>query len=198
MSIPHTQNVLRHDRKHAAQREGPKRRRPKQNPDADTADVRARQVQPFAKKDPAQNQVSNERRNDSERGSFIAFENAVEQMAHQQNAGDEERRNVTVVEFDPHAGSLTLKVWLTDGLSKTWVFPEGQRISTFSSLGLAPKPKCNRRWFCEQKPLPPVTCCTCCRPSQNTRTSAPIALRLLAVPSSSKLIDLFSGATVFL
>src|ERR1700754_3041198 len=98
MPVLHAQHVLRHDRKHAAQRERPESRRTKPNSNADTADVRARQIQPLAKKDSSQNELGNERRNDRQRGSFVALENAIEQMAHQQYTGDEERCDVAVVE----------------------------------------------------------------------------------------------------
>src|SRR6185369_759819 len=97
-----------------------------------------------------------------------------------------------------HTDSLTLYTCPTAGLSIFSIFPDGQWISARSICGFLPRPKCKRRWFCEQNPLPPETCCTCWRPSQNNFTSAPIALRLLDVPSSSKSTHLFSCSTLFL
>src|ERR1700682_790055 len=138
-------------------------------------------------------------------------------MANQQDAGDEKRSDVAIIETNAaarryldrccdrdlrrrltHAASLILFTWPISGLSRVWIFPDGQRITAFSICGFLPKPKCSRLWFSAQKPLPPETVCTCCRPFQKSLTSAPSALRLLVVPSNSKSIHLFSGVTVFL
>src|SRR6266849_6375651 len=141
-------------------------------------------------------------------------------MARQQNAGNENRGKVAVFRPEPmlrpvwrprrnrpaggsaylrvHAASLILCTWLAAGLFTVCTLPDGQRTTTFSIFATLPRPKCNRRWFCAQKPLPPETSCTCSWPFQNSVTSAPIALRLLVVPSSSNSIHWFSGVTVFL
>src|SRR6266566_2837377 len=138
-------------------------------------------------------------------------------MTYQQDAGDKKRSDVTIIETETatrrcidgwcdrglgrrltHAASLILFTWPSGGLSRVWIFPEGQRMTAFSICGFLPRPKCSRLWFSAQKPLPPETVCTCCLPLQKSLTSAPSALRLLVVPSNSKSIHLFSGATVFL
>src|SRR5690606_41536219 len=62
--------------------------------------------------------------------------------------------------------SFTRWIFLISGERIVCISPDGQRISTRSTLCAEPNPKCNRSWFCEQNPLPPVTCCTCCWPSQ--------------------------------
>ena len=72
-----------------------------QNPDADSADIRARKIEPLAVKNPAQHQFGNERTNNRNRRSFITLEDAVEQMAHEQNESNKQRRDVTVVEAEP-------------------------------------------------------------------------------------------------
>src|SRR5712691_7356632 len=138
-------------------------------------------------------------------------------MADKQDAGNEKRSDVAIVKADlpprrnferwcdrgvarglAHAGSLILLSCPASGCSIVCTLPEGQRITALSTCGFLPKPKCSRLWFSAQKPLPPDTVCACCRPFQKSLTSAPSALRLLVVPSNSKSIHLFSGATVFL
>src|SRR5438445_67104 len=61
--------------------------------------------------------------------------------------------------------------------------PPSHRIRKRASLA-APKPKCSRRSFCEQK-LPPLrTSCTWRRFSASTTTREPMAARLVLVPIS--------------
>src|SRR6185436_15103514 len=134
-------------------------------------------------------------------------------------AGDERRRQVPPVDLQPrrarrpgglhdgllrrHAGSSTLCTRFTSGRVSSCTLPDGQRTVTLSGVAPTPRPKCSRRWFCEQKPEPPATSCTCCWPFQLTVTCAPIALRFvqpvapsdLQPPSSSKPIQLRSAAT---
>ena len=98
MATFHAQHVFRHDRKHAGQCERPERGRAQEDADADAADVRAREVEPLAEKDPPENEFGDESRDDGEGSPFIAFQNAVEEMANNQNERDKERRDVAVVE----------------------------------------------------------------------------------------------------
>src|ERR1700733_8329912 len=122
-------------------------------------------------------------------------------MSHEKDAGDKCGRDVAVVETDQrffmarrirrhdgfgcraHTGSLILCHWLAAGWSIVWTLPEGQRMTAFSIFGVLPSPKCRRRSFCAAKPVPPETSCACIWPFQYRVIFAPIALRLLAVPS---------------
>src|SRR6185503_13468598 len=97
MSPLHAQHVLRHDRQHAAQRVWPERGRTQQNTDADTADVRAREIEPLAVKDPPQHQFGHQRSDDREGSPFVTLENAVEQVTNDKNERDEERRKVAII-----------------------------------------------------------------------------------------------------
>src|SRR6185369_6633940 len=94
----HAQHVLRHDRKHAREGERPERGRAQKYADTDTADIRARKIEPLAVKNPSQHELRDNRRNDRERRSFVTLENAVEKMTDEQNERDKERRDVAIVE----------------------------------------------------------------------------------------------------
>jgi len=97
----HAQHVLRHDRKHACQRERPERGRSQKYADTDTADIRARKVEPLTVKDPSQHELSDNRSSDRERRSFVALEDAVEKMANEQDERNEQRRYVAIVKAQP-------------------------------------------------------------------------------------------------
>src|SRR5204862_7657995 len=86
----------------------------------------------------------------------------------------------------------------TPACSTTWRAPEGQRITTRSTRVAPPSPKCSRRSFWLAKPIPPSTILSWRVPPASTVTSAPIALRLLRVPTSLNPIQWFPGRTVFL
>jgi|SRR5690242_8054180 len=101
MAAFHAQHVLRHDRKNARKRERPQRGRAKKYADADAADVRTREIEPLAVEDSAENEFGNDRRDDCEGSPFVAFEDAIEEMADEQDERDEERRDVAVVEPQP-------------------------------------------------------------------------------------------------
>src|SRR6185503_5848561 len=94
----HAQHVLRHDGKHAAQREGPERGGAQQDSHTDAADVRTREIEPLAVEDSSQHQLCNKRSDDRERRSFVALENAIGEMADEQDESDKERRDVAIVE----------------------------------------------------------------------------------------------------
>src|ERR1044072_995289 len=97
----HAQHILRHDRKHARERERPERGRSQKYPHTNTADISARKIEPLAVKDPPQHELSNNRRSDREPRSFITLENSVEKMTNEQDERDKERRDVAIVEPKP-------------------------------------------------------------------------------------------------
>jgi len=98
MAALYAQHVLRHNRKHATQRERPECRGAQKDSDADAADVRARKVEPLAEKNPPQHELGHNRSDYRERRSFVTLENAVEKMTDEQNERDKERRDVAIVE----------------------------------------------------------------------------------------------------
>src|SRR5258705_8524371 len=154
MAALNSQHVIRHNRNQAAQSERPVGGRPYQNPDADPGDVSTCQVQPFAEKNPAQNQFRNDGNNDGQRTLFVAFKNAVGEVAHQQDAGDKKRSDVAIIEVEflassyferrglsandrlarklAHTGSLIRLSSPITGFSTVWTLPDGQRITALS------------------------------------------------------------------
>src|SRR5829696_1023777 len=116
MATLHAQDVLRHDRKHAAQRVWPERGRAQKDADADAADVSAREIEPLAVEDPSQHELGDKRSSNRERRSFIALENAVEEVADKQDERDEERRDVAIVKARP-APDGNVKTCSVDGLN---------------------------------------------------------------------------------
>ena len=94
------QHILGHDGNCRAQGVGPIRRRPQQNSHADAADVRARRMHPLVKKNPAQRQFGRDADHDRQQRPLVALENAERQVPHQQNAGNENRGDVAIVETD--------------------------------------------------------------------------------------------------
>src|SRR5215217_237201 len=94
----HAQDVLRHDRKHARERVRPESGRTQKYADTDAADIRARKIEPLAVKNPPQHELSDNRRDNRELCSFVAFEDAVEKMTNEQDERNEERRDVAIVE----------------------------------------------------------------------------------------------------
>ncbi len=117
MPALHTQNVLRHDRKHAAKSVRPESGRANKNSYTDAADVRAREIEPLAEKDPSQYEFGNECGNNRQRSSFITLEDPVKKMAHQQDETDKERRDVTIVEANSAScGNFQSTYWLDAGL----------------------------------------------------------------------------------
>ena len=162
------QHVFRHDRNRAAQGVRPVRRRTHQNADADAGDVGARRMQPFVIENAAQRQFSRDADDDRQQSLLVAFQNAERQVPSQQNAGDENRRNVTVIEADqllPRTGAARRRagaigagssagscglldlVQLVRRQACRWfaALPDGQRITAFSICGYLPSPKCSRR-----------------------------------------------------
>src|SRR5258705_12890909 len=166
MAALNSEHVLRHNRNQAAQSERPVGGRPYQNPDADPGDVCTGQVQPFAEKNPAQNQFRNDANNDGQRSLFVAFKNAVGEVAHQQDAGDKKRSDVAIIEVEflassyferralssnrglagklAHAGSLILLISPITGFSRVWTLPDGQRMTALSIWASLPRPTCKR------------------------------------------------------
>ena len=67
---------------------------------------------------------------------------------------------------------------------------------TLSTRVVAPRPKCKRRSFSLANPIPPVTTWSCRAPPAATVTAAPIADRLLRVPTRWNVIQWRPGATV--
>ena len=127
------------------------------------------------------------------------------EIAHQQDQRDEEWAADSGSRAEKPPTGLARRIMmaprcdgsdLVAGAKSLLLAPEGQRISIRSIAVALPRPKCSRRWFCAQKPLPPDTSCNCCCPFQKTRTCAPIALRLLACPSNSNSIHWFRGTRV--
>ena len=57
-------------------------------------------MHPLVKEDAAQHQFGRDAYDDRQQGLLIAFENAERQMSDQQDAGDEDGSDVTVVEAD--------------------------------------------------------------------------------------------------
>src|SRR5688572_1849183 len=98
MATLHAQHIFRHDRKQTRESKRPKRRRANKNAATDTADIRARKIEPLAKKDPPQHQLGNNRDENRDPGLLITFQNAVAKMPDEQNESDEERRDIAVVE----------------------------------------------------------------------------------------------------
>src|SRR5689334_17055789 len=109
MATFHAQHVFRHDRKHAREREWPERGRTQKDADADAADVRTREIEPLADEDPAEYELGDESRDNGERSSFVAFEDAVKEMADDQDERDKERRDVAVVEAQTTALDWNIK-----------------------------------------------------------------------------------------
>ena len=117
MTVFHTQHVLRHDRKHAAQRERPERRRAQQDADADTRDVCACEIEPLAEEDSTQHQFGDECTNNRERCPLVALQYSVEKVTDDENESDKERRDVTIVETNPASLDRNVKSRGTDGLN---------------------------------------------------------------------------------
>src|SRR5579863_4741694 len=170
-----SQHIFRRNRDRAAQRVRPEGRRTHQNAHTDPRDISAGGMYPFVKEDPAENKFERDTCDDREQRLLITFEYAERQVTGQQNAGNERRRDVAVVEADQrlalgwspgrslgrslggqnwrgrllaHAGSFILCNWLGARLSMVWTLPDGQRITALSMCGFLPRPKCNRRSFC--------------------------------------------------
>lgn len=121
MATFHAQHVFRHDRKHAGEGERPERGRAQKNSDADAADVRTREVEPLADEDPTEDELGDESRDNGEGSPFVAFEDAVEEMADHQNERDEERRDVAVVETELAPGSKSRRSYgLNSRVAHTW------------------------------------------------------------------------------
>src|SRR4030095_404453 len=165
MTPLHSQDILRHDRNRAAQSVRPVCGRANQDPDADPGDVCTGEIEPLAVENASQNQLRNECCDDRECCLSVALEDAVRQMTDKKNERDEEWRDVTGIQTQARAArqfgmrhdgfsgslqvaaylhvSLILLTWFITGLLTVCFFPDGQRISTFSTRGFFPSPKCN-------------------------------------------------------
>src|SRR6185503_12113265 len=139
------------------------------------------------------------------RQALIAAQDVVARFTHHQHQRDEKDDQVFRVK-DPHAltpspfgrggtqrgrlcgsrrhcGSVTTCSWSIARPFTTCVCPDGHRIVTLPRR-CSPSPKCRRRSFWLQNPEPPSTTWRCRPGPISTVTSAPIALRLLRVPTS--------------
>ena len=90
------QHVLRRDRDQAGQHVRPEKRRPHQDADTDAGDVGARRMRPAAVGEPRHEQLGRDRRDDGERGSRVALEDAEREVRGDENARDEDRRDQPV------------------------------------------------------------------------------------------------------
>src|SRR5882757_5378106 len=126
-------------------------------------------MNPFVKEDAAERQLSRDANHDRQQSFLVALENAERKMPGKQDAGDENRSQISIFDAQPafpstnrgrrrerrrdqrfgsglsHAGSLTLCNWSPTGLSIVCTLPDGQRITAFSICGYFPSPKCSRR-----------------------------------------------------
>ena len=84
----------------AAQCVRPEGRRANQNANADAGDISAGGMRPFVKENTPEHKLQRDAGGDRQQSFLIAFENAERQMADQQNACDESRRDVAVVELE--------------------------------------------------------------------------------------------------
>ena len=97
-----SQDVLRGDRDRRAQRVRPERRRADQDADADARDVGAGEVRPLCRRarGPTTSSTS-DRGGDREEGARPALEEAEGDLAGDEHAGDEARREVAMIEAQP-------------------------------------------------------------------------------------------------
>src|SRR5687767_12223657 len=198
MLVADPQHVFGQDRDERAQEVGPQKRRPQQDAHADASDVGTGGMDPDAVRDAAKRQLRDDGRGDREPRALRALQDAEREMGGQENRRDQQRRQVAVVEPEPAHGanSLTLCTRSTSGLTSVSCWPDGHVITARSTCVAPPSPKCRRRWFCALKPLAATRSCRCTFPDQCSSTRAPIAPRLLLVPSSSKSIQCRAGSTL--
>src|SRR5262245_4051004 len=198
MPVAIDQHVLRRDRKKSAEREGPEDvglRLGKQR-QADSGDVRARDVHHTTSEPPRQKHLRGHTHTKRRHEPLVAAEYAVTRLAGHEHERDEEDYQVLRIDSDraeaPHAcicggaghcGSVITCSWSVVRPVSICSLPDGHRIVT-RSTELSPRPKCRRRSPWLQNPLPPSTTWRWRTPPNSTVTSAPIALRLLRVPMS--------------
>ncbi len=95
--VLHADQVLRRDGDDSTERIGPEGRRSQQNTDADPADVGARKVRPLTDEEFSQNKFGKDAAHDCKQRFFIAFKNSEREMSHQQDQGDEDGRNKSIL-----------------------------------------------------------------------------------------------------
>src|SRR5438105_2946628 len=197
------EHVLGGNREKRAERKRPQqvRLRLDQQRKAYSRYVRARDIDDAAAQKPGKEYLGRDA--DAQGGCepIVATENAVARLANDQHQGDEKDDEVLRIDAaqtppDParacgclcgrgghRAGSLMTCSWSMVRSFNICTVPDGQRIVT-RPRRFGPKPKCRRRSFWLQNPVPPLTTCRCLAPPNSAVTSAPIALRLLRVPIS--------------
>ena len=163
MPVFDTQNVLRRNRKQATHDIRPVRGRAYQYPNTDARDVGTGGMEPLSHHQPAERQFGDDAGNDGQHGFLVALEDSKREMASEQDACNENWREITVLRtkepldaigrlwwrrrledrssLRAHAASLILWIWLRAGLSNIWTLPEGQRITAFSIFASLPNPK---------------------------------------------------------
>src|SRR4029453_4185617 len=100
---------------------------------------------------------------DREEGAGPALEKSEGEVARDEHAGDQRRREIAMIDAHPprrgrrrghcsgrHAGSWILWILFGSGRDSSSLFPDGQRTTALSTAADVPSPKCRRRWFCEQ------------------------------------------------
>src|SRR5438876_1172112 len=219
------EHVLRGDGQERAQGKRPEQTGPRleQERETDAGDVRALERGAAAPHEARQGKLGRHAYAQAEGEAVVAAQNAVARFPHHQNERDEERHEVAGIDVaqpgperaappaEPpperrgghgtapaEGGSVMVLRRSTSACSTIWRAPEGQQITTRSTRDALPRPKCSRRSFWLAKPIPPSTILSWRVPPASTVTSAPIALRLLRVPTSLNPIQWFPGGTVFL
>src|SRR5881396_3589304 len=182
--------------------EGAQRKRPEnvglrldQQRQADPRDVGARDVRDTPPQPPRQDDLRRHADAQRRREPVVATEDAVARLAHHEHQRDEKDDQVFGVERFQYGSVITCS-WSMANPASTCSVPDGQRIVTRPRRWF-PNPKCSRRSFWLQNPIPPSTTCRCRAEPSSTVTSAPIALRLLRVPISLSSSQ-WPGAAAFL
>src|SRR6266480_2422448 len=218
------EHVLRGDGQERAQGKRPHQTGPRleQQRETDAGDVGALQCGAAAPHEPRQRELGRHAPAEADDEAVVAAQDAVARFPHHQDERDEERHQVAGIDLaqpgperaapptqhrERRSGHGSAPVGVGDSVmrlrrstpacSTTWCAPEGQRITTRSTRVAPPSPKCSRRSFWLAKPIPPSTILSWRVPPASTVTSAPIALRLLRVPTSWNAIQWLPGRTVF-
>src|SRR5437773_755754 len=218
------EHVLRGDGQERAQGKRPHQTGPRleQQRETDAGDVGALERGTAAPHEPRQRELGRHAPAEADDEAVVAAQDAVARFPYHQDERDEEGDQVAGIDLaqpgperaappaqhrERRSGHGSAPVGVGDSVmrlrrstpacSTTWCAPEGQRITTRSTRVAPPSPKCSRRSFWLAKPIPPSTILSWRVPPASTVTSAPIALRLLRVPTSWNAIQWLPGRTVF-
>ena len=89
----HPEHILRGDGDHGAERIGPELGRAYEDADTDAGNIRAGEMRDLAGKDFTQHHLRYDTCRDGEQGLRIAFQHTLRQLRHEQDTGDQDRRD---------------------------------------------------------------------------------------------------------